>query len=158
MQKFIAGRAVWPDGWTKLHLYVLPRLDVEADLVSLIGRTRKVIADYPAIVPVADEWLHATVHMIDGVSGADVAGQQRADLTAALRRHLSGQPAFQVSAGPPMANRAGVILDMDGDLPGEPWMIPATQTYDRDTYAVQIGVPAEGKEEGGSVAWPLPGA
>lgn len=123
VQRFIQGATVWPSGWTKLHVYVTPRPDRDVGLWRLIALSREVMADYPAVVMVPDEWLHATVQMVDGRPAADVDADQRAALVDALHHQVAAVPAFDVVVGPAMANRAGVLLDMDGDQPGEPWAV-----------------------------------
>jgi 2'-5' RNA ligase len=112
MDTFIAGDTLWPDGWTKLHLYVVPNLD---EIKPLVDVYREVIDQFEFIAPVRDEWLHATVQMIDGRPAREVSPDQRAELEARLRDQLSQLPAFTVTAGGAVANRSSVVLDLTPD-------------------------------------------
>ena len=121
MDRFIAGPVVWAAGETRLHVYVLPNLSVNLQLRELVHRIRSVIASYPALSPVPDEWLHATVQAITGAPADGVSLHQRTEMVAALRRQVAGMAPFEVTAGAPIADQAGVLLDLDQDMPGEPF-------------------------------------
>ena len=112
MDTFIAGDTLWPEGWTKLHLYVIPDLREITPLVDLYW---EVIDQFDFIAPVRDEWLHATVQMIDGRPAREVSPDQRAELEARLRDQFSQLPAFTVTAGGAVANRSSVVLDLTPD-------------------------------------------
>jgi hypothetical protein len=146
VQRFITGPVLWSPGETRLHVYVLPDLDGDPDLADLIRRSRNVIAGYPAIAPVPDGWLHATVQMIAGVPAAGVHAIQRALLVNALKTRLADVPAFTVTAGPPIATRSGVLLDVDGDQAGGPWTVMATAV--RAAIADVLGAPALARDPG----------
>lgn len=112
MDTFIAGDTLWPEGWTKLHLYVVPD---PHEIKPLVDMYREVIDQFECISPVRDEWLHATVQMIDGRPAREVTPDQGAELEARLREQFSQLPAFAVTAGGAVANRSGVVLDLTPD-------------------------------------------
>ncbi|MEV6927056.1 2'-5' RNA ligase family protein [Dactylosporangium sp. NPDC051485] len=120
MERFISDARVWREP-SRFHVYVLPDLHRDQALAGLIGKARTVMAGYPAIAAVPDAWLHATVQMVTGRAGDDITTGQREALTAAVQHRLGGVAPFTVTAGSALANRSGVVLDLDGDEPDEPW-------------------------------------
>ena len=124
----MSGSRVWPAGWTRLHVYAIPDLDTLPELRELIARARAIVSEFPAtIAPVPDRWIHATVDKVNGRAAADVNEQQRAALDEALRRRLAGLPPVEATAGPALTTAGGVLLDMNGDQPGEPWAEATTR-------------------------------
>ena len=112
MDTFIVGDTLWPHGWTKLHLYVVPELH---EITPLVDLYREVIDQFDFISPVRDEWLHATVQMIDGRPARAVSPDQRDELEARLRDQLGQLPTFTLTAGGAVANRSSVVLDLTPD-------------------------------------------
>ncbi|MFG2684335.1 2'-5' RNA ligase family protein [Streptomyces sp. NPDC048392] len=69
------------------------------------------MAPYP-IDPQSDDLLHITIAMDTSVP-ADQIGQEETDaFVSTLRQHLADAPTFRVMCGPPIANRAGAVLDV----------------------------------------------
>ncbi|WP_327001779.1 2'-5' RNA ligase family protein [Dactylosporangium sp. NBC_01737] len=122
MQRFITAERTWPER-TRWHVYVLPDLDADPDLRRLVGQSRAVMSRYPALSVVPDQWLHATMQMVTGRAGDDVTDAQRAALVDALRERVGGLAPFTATAGSVLATRSGVVLDLDQDLPGEPFAV-----------------------------------
>ncbi|GAB4002076.1 hypothetical protein GCM10029992_39320 [Glycomyces albus] len=77
-----SGQA-WPDGWTKLHVYLT---DLE-EVKTLADSYRPVIDEAPGDVPVPHEWLHATVASAE-CDAAAVSEQTRSRLVERLRRRV----------------------------------------------------------------------
>ncbi|NUW30531.1 hypothetical protein HTZ77_03705 [Nonomuraea sp. SMC257] len=119
MDKFIQGSTVWPEGITKMHLYLVPDLEVNKELASLVRDCRAVIDRYPGIQIVPDPWLKATLQLITGVTGAQVNASTREALSDALAAALAELEPFTLSVGPALAGATGVALDLDQDLPGQ---------------------------------------
>lgn len=112
MDTFIAGNVLWPESWTKLHVYFIPDL---AEIKDLVDVYQRVIEDFAFLAPVPDEWLHATVQMIDQPAAQDISPQQRAELEAGLRQQISGLAPFTLTVGGAVAGRSGVVLDLTPD-------------------------------------------
>lgn len=112
MDTFISGDVLWPEGWTKLHVYVIPDL---AQIKELVDIYQGVINEFPFISPVPDEWLHATVQMIGGVAARDVTAQHRAELETGLRQQISSLAPFEMTVGGAIASGSGVVLDLTPD-------------------------------------------
>jgi hypothetical protein len=146
MRAFFTPQRTWPPGVTRPHVYVLPDLAADVGLADLVGRTRRVLAQVPALRLTPDEWLHATVQRIDGVPGGDLTLAQRRQLGIALRHELAAVPRFHLIAGPALAGDSGVVLDVDGDLPGQPWM--ALTTAVRAAIAAVLGPTAIASQPG----------
>lgn len=104
----------WPDGLRVLHVYLLPDMAVEHDLAQLVTSCQEAMRPFPITV-LGDDRLHATVEMVADASSGAISTDERAALTDALHRHLAGTAAFQVTAGSPIANKAGALLDLSPD-------------------------------------------
>jgi len=139
MRPFFTAQRRWPPGWTRPHVYLCPDLTVDEGLRDLVDRARRVLADEPVSI-VADRWLHATVQRVDGVRCVDLSPGQRDDLAAALRAELATVPAGTLSAGPALAGDSGVVLDVDGDLPGQLWTAIASAV--RTAISTTLGAAA----------------
>jgi hypothetical protein len=122
MERFITAERTWAER-SRWHVYVLPDLDVDADLRRLVDQSRAVLAGYPMLSLVPEPWLHATMQMITGRGGDDITGAQRAGLIEALQEHVGGLAPFIATAGSVLAGRSGVVVDLDQDLPGEPFAV-----------------------------------
>ncbi|MEV4516703.1 hypothetical protein AB0K00_48095 [Dactylosporangium sp. NPDC049525] len=122
MQRFITAERTWPEP-SRWHVYVLPDLDTDADLRRLVEQSHAVLAGHPALSVVPEPWLHATMQMVTGRAGDDVTEAQRAALTGALHEHVGGLAPFTATAGAVLAGTSGVVLDLDQDLPGEPFAV-----------------------------------
>ncbi|MEV4415854.1 2'-5' RNA ligase family protein [Catellatospora sp. NPDC049609] len=120
MKPFLTGGRIWPAGWTRLHVYLLPDLDHDTDLARLVGGCRAAMAPFPFLAPVPDARLHVTVQPVMGIPAAEIGPGERAKLTARLSEALADVPAFTLIAGSPLASVTVVLADLDGDLPGEP--------------------------------------
>ena len=112
MDTFITGDTLWPEGWTKLHLYVIPD---PHEITPLVDLYRGVIDQFEFLSPVRDEWLHATVQMIDGPPAREVTPDQGAELETRLRDQFGQLPPFTMTAGGAVANRSSVVLDLTPD-------------------------------------------
>ena len=118
MQRFITAERTWEER-SRWHVYVLPDLDVDVDLRRLVERSRTVLDRYPMLSAVPDRWLHATMQMVTGRGGDDITGAQWAALVEALHERVGGLAPFTATAGAVLAGRAGVVIDLDQDLPGK---------------------------------------
>ncbi|MFF5225502.1 hypothetical protein [Dactylosporangium sp. NPDC000521] len=123
MERFITAERTWAER-SRWHVYVLPDLDTDPDLRRLVAQSNEVLARYPSALSVVSEpWLHATMQMVTGVAGDDVGEARRAALISALHDEVGGLPPFTATAGAVQAGRAGVAVDLDQDLPGEPFAV-----------------------------------
>ncbi|MFI1314561.1 2'-5' RNA ligase family protein [Streptomyces albidoflavus] len=108
----------WVDGMRVLHVYALPREDVDRDLLALTQQIRPHMQGYP-IDPVTSETgfaeLHLTLEMIADAPATDIPETERAELVAALAREVAPLPPISTQVGPPLGNVAGVVLDVDPD-------------------------------------------
>ncbi|WP_166384485.1 2'-5' RNA ligase family protein [Catellatospora methionotrophica] len=120
MKRFLTGDRVWPPGWTRLHVYLLPELEQNQDLARLVRDWRAAMAPFGFLAPVPDPWLHVTVQPVMGIPAAEISPGERAKLTALLTEALADVPAFTLTAGCALASVSVVLADLDGDLPGEP--------------------------------------
>lgn len=111
---FMLGPDPWPPGTTALQVYALIDLDENPDLAALIRGCREVAAAYPITV-VDDRWLHVTLEQVTDQHGQDIAPADRRKLADALRARLAATAPFAVTAGSPIANRAGILLDLHPD-------------------------------------------
>ncbi|MFE6866221.1 2'-5' RNA ligase family protein [Kitasatospora sp. NPDC057692] len=116
MEKFVPKfqGAPWPDGARVLHVYAVPDLRTDRGLADLAGACRTAMRPYP-ITPLGDDTLHCTLDMIADTTSDRITPAERADLVAALREHLAATAPFEVTAGPPVANRAGAVLHLSPD-------------------------------------------
>jgi hypothetical protein len=132
VDRFIAGDVLWPVGESRLHVYVLPEPDLDVDLAALLQRCRRVLEQFDFLVPVAEQWLHTTVQMVTGRPAVAIDEQARQQLTDELTRELTAVRPFVLRAGGPSAGRSGVVLDLDGDQPGDPFL----DLYQRVRHAI----------------------
>ena len=122
MERFITAERTWSER-SRWHVYVLPDLDADPDLRRLVEQSRAVLARYPVLSAVPDPWLHATMQMVTGRAGDDITEAQRAALIGALHEQVGGLAPFTATAGSVLAGRSGVVIDLDQDLPGEPFAV-----------------------------------
>ena len=122
MDRFITAERIWPEA-SRWHVYVLPDLGTDTAFRRLVERSHTVLARHPALAVVPDAWLHATVQMVTGRAGADVTEAQRAALVAGLHEQAGGLAPFTATGGSVQANQTGVVVDLDLDLPGEPFAV-----------------------------------
>jgi hypothetical protein len=122
VKPFPTPALTWQPGETRLHVYACPDLNVDRELADLIGVAREVMAQFPPqiMVPVDDAWLHATVSMVS-MPAASLDAPTRVRLAETLVAAVVGVPAFQLTAGPALCGTGGVVLDLSGDQPGQPW-------------------------------------
>ncbi|MEU8006447.1 2'-5' RNA ligase family protein [Catellatospora sp. NPDC049111] len=120
VKAFLTGDRVWPTGWTRLHVYLLPDLRQDQGLAGLVRGCRAAMAPFGFLSPVPDPWLHVTVQPVMGIPAAEIGPGERDKLTARLTEALSDVPAFTLTAGSALASVSVVLADLDGDLPGEP--------------------------------------
>ncbi|MFJ7279760.1 2'-5' RNA ligase family protein [Kitasatospora sp. NPDC098663] len=117
MRQFVPSYrgAPWPDGASVLHVYARPDRS-EPALARLLAACAQAMAPYP-ITP-QNELLHCTIEMIADTTSDTITEPDRAALTRALTRHLRDTPPLHLTAGSPIANSAGALLDLhpDGDL------------------------------------------
>ncbi|WP_167472970.1 2'-5' RNA ligase family protein [Nocardia arthritidis] len=102
----------WPVDWTKLHIYFVPD---SAEIKPLVDAYRGIIDDVEFVSPQPDEWLHATLMVVDGIAARDVPGPQRAELVERLQRAAAEVPSFEVTCGPAVAGRSSIALDLVPD-------------------------------------------
>ncbi|GAA2260930.1 hypothetical protein GCM10009853_012510 [Glycomyces scopariae] len=95
----------WPQGWTKLHVYL-----TDLDEVKAVAESYRPVIDVAADKPVPHEWLHATVASVE-CDAAGIADDVRDKLVDRLREHASRVPAFKLTVGPALAATGGVLLD-----------------------------------------------
>ncbi|WP_157777224.1 2'-5' RNA ligase family protein [Nocardia terpenica] len=105
-------RRRWPEDWTKLHVYFCPD---PVEIAPLVDAYRSVLDGVDFLSPQPDEWLHATVMVVDGVPAREVSERQRADLEHHLRQAVSEIPAFTLTCGPATAGRSSIALDLVPD-------------------------------------------
>ncbi|MFD8609702.1 2'-5' RNA ligase family protein [Streptomyces sp. NPDC059631] len=118
MQRFVPHFRVapWADGQRVLHVYLLPDLAVDRELDRLAGACHAAMEPYP-IALLEGGRLHATVEMVADTTADRITAAEREDLVEALRTHLADVTPFQVTAGSPIANKAGALLDLSPDEP-----------------------------------------
>lgn len=122
MEPFPTAAQVWTPPQTRWHVYVLPRPQDER-LAELLRVCEMVALDVAggALVPTG-RFAHATVQQISRPA-AEVTREQIDAFAEDLERRFASVAPFTVTAGPAMATTGAVLLDMDQDLPGEPWLL-----------------------------------
>jgi hypothetical protein len=130
MIPFPTPALVWPNDAatgelvTKWHVYACPDLERDRELAELVA-TAQAVAEKAVpgcVVPVEPVWLHATVHMIDRPASS-LSARDVNEFALSLARELGGLAPFTITARSAMATSAGILLDLDGDGPGEPWQL-----------------------------------
>ncbi|MFE6779052.1 2'-5' RNA ligase family protein [Streptomyces sp. NPDC057702] len=119
MQRFVPrfqGRP-WVDGMRVLHVYVVPREQGDDELLALARACAPLMADYPIDPQLpADQpgpgLLHMTLDMLADAPSTEYDAADRHALADALQRALKHVWPFTTELGPPIANRAGVVLDV----------------------------------------------
>ncbi|MFF4814548.1 hypothetical protein ACFY2K_08160 [Kitasatospora sp. NPDC001309] len=116
MEKFVPKfqGAPWPDGAHVLHVYAVPNLQADLPLARLVNECRSAMNPYP-ITPIGDDTLHCTIEMVADTTADKITPEERDDLVAALHTHLAFTGPLEVTAGSPIANRAGAFLDLSPD-------------------------------------------
>ncbi|WP_026932439.1 2'-5' RNA ligase family protein [Glycomyces tenuis] len=100
----------WPEGWTKLHVY-LTDLD---EVKTVADSYRPVIEQVVDEVTVPHQWLHATIASIE-CDAADIGLETRHRLVERLRERVGRQEAFDITVGPALAATGAVMLDTSPD-------------------------------------------
>ncbi|PRY58370.1 hypothetical protein [Glycomyces artemisiae] len=95
----------WPDGWTKLHVYL-----TDLDEVKAVAESYRPVIDRAADKPVAHEWLHATIASVE-CDAAGLGDDVRRKLVDRLREKTAEVPSFKLTVGPALAATGGVLLD-----------------------------------------------
>ncbi|MCD0445976.1 hypothetical protein LO763_20400 [Glycomyces sp. A-F 0318] len=95
----------WPEGWTKLHVYLTDLTEVKA-----VADSYRPVIDLAADKPVPHEWLHATVASVE-CDAAGIGDDVLRELVDRLREKAAGIPAFKLTVGPALAATGGVLLD-----------------------------------------------
>ncbi|WP_030161280.1 2'-5' RNA ligase family protein [Glycomyces sp. NRRL B-16210] len=96
----------WPEGWTKLHVYL-----TDLDQVKAVAESyRDVIDRTDGDRPVPHEWLHATVASVE-CDAADIDEDTRQCLIERLRESAAAIPAFPLTIGPALAATGAIMLD-----------------------------------------------
>jgi hypothetical protein len=118
MKKFLPQfqKAPWRDGARVLHAYLVPDLSVDHELGRLTAACHEAMRPYP-ITLLDDGLLHTTVEMVADTTADRITTAERQDLIEALRGRLADTAPFQVTAGSPIANKAGALLDLAPDEP-----------------------------------------
>ncbi|MCX4666466.1 2'-5' RNA ligase family protein [Streptomyces sp. NBC_01381] len=101
----------WRDGMRVRHVYALPESNTDTELLALVEACRSSMASYPIDLQ-RDDLLHITIAMDTSVPADQMSQQDTVVFVAALRKELAGIPAFRVMCGPPIANKAGAVLDV----------------------------------------------
>jgi hypothetical protein len=96
----------WPEGWTKLHVYLTDLDEVKAVAESY----RDVIDLTDGDRPVPHEWLHATVASVE-CDAAAIDHDTLLRLIARLREAAADVPAFRLTVGPALAATGAIMLD-----------------------------------------------
>ncbi|MFJ2744817.1 2'-5' RNA ligase family protein [Streptomyces sp. NPDC087440] len=107
----------WESGMGALHVYVLPRPGVDAELLRLVQACRPILAGYPidpqyGSGPSDAGLLHLTGEMLADVPSADYDEAAREEIVAALHAELADMPPFMTQVGPPIGNASGAVLDV----------------------------------------------
>lgn len=103
-----------------LHLYLLPDLDRDHELATLIAGCRDAFIQFAAIDrPIPDEWLHVTVQAIHLAGAEPVSPQTRHELVSALTAAFATAPAFTTQVGSVLGYSTGVVADLHDDAPLE---------------------------------------
>jgi len=96
----------WPEGWTKLHVYLTDLTEVKAVADSY----RPVIDLTAGDEPVPHEWLHATIASVE-CDAAGIDAETRQLLTDRLCEKAAEIRAFPLTIGPALAATGGILLD-----------------------------------------------
>lgn len=100
----------WQHGMRVRHVYALPESNTDHELLALAESSRATMAPYP-IDPQSDDLLHITIAMDTSVPADQMSQEDTDAVVSTLRQRLADRPAFRITCGPPIANRAGVLLD-----------------------------------------------
>ena len=120
MKPFFDSARVWPSGRRVLHLYLVPDLDRDYELATLIAGCRDVFTTFAAIDrPIPDEWLHVTVQAIHPTSAEPVSPRTRQELVSELAAAFATVPAFTTQVGSVLGYSTGVVADLHDDAPLE---------------------------------------
>jgi len=96
----------WPEGWTKLHVYL-----TDLDQVKAVAESyREVIDRAVDDRPVPHEWLHATIASVE-CDAASIDNRTREKLIDRLREKAAAIPAFPLTIGPALAATGAIMLD-----------------------------------------------
>lgn len=108
MEPYFAGERLWAAGTTSLELYVVPDLDVDRSLGSVLDHAARVLEPLPqvALTP-----YHATILPITRTPAALIEQSRRRALGTSIEDVTSVTPAFEILAGPPQAGSMGVLMD-----------------------------------------------
>ncbi|WP_411574793.1 hypothetical protein [Streptomyces fradiae] len=109
--------APWPPGMGALHVYVLPHAGVDHELLGMVRSIGPLMAGYPIDPQYTGSesdagLLHLTVEMLADAPSSAYDQAARDQLVDALRTGLAGVAPFTTEVGPPIANVAGVVLDV----------------------------------------------
>lgn len=96
----------WPEGWTKLHVYLTDLDEVKAVAESYHEVIDRAVGDRP----VPHEWLHATVASVE-CDAATVDGPTLEHLVDRLRERAGAVKAFPLTIGPALAATGAIMLD-----------------------------------------------
>jgi len=96
----------WPEGWTKLHVYLTDLDQVKAVAESYL----KVLDRAEGDRPVPQEWLHATIASVE-CDAADVDEATSRKLISRLREKAGEIKAFPLTIGPALAATGAIMLD-----------------------------------------------
>ncbi|MFF2777059.1 hypothetical protein ACFVU3_19390 [Streptomyces sp. NPDC058052] len=119
MERFVPrfqGRP-WPSGMPVLHVYVLPRPGADDELLTLARSCVPLMAEYPIdpqLPGTGDDagLLHLTVEMLADTPATDYDEPALRLLVEAMGAELADVAPFTTKVGPPLANIAGVVLDV----------------------------------------------
>jgi hypothetical protein len=96
----------WPEGWTKLHVYL-----TDLDQVKAVAESYREVIDLAEDDrPVPHEWLHATVASVE-CDAASIDDSTREKLIDRLRGNAARVKAFPLTVGPALAATGAIMLD-----------------------------------------------
>jgi hypothetical protein len=128
----------WPEGWTKLHVYL-----TDLDQVKAVAESYHDVIDLTAgDRPVPHEWLHATVASVE-CDAADIDDDTRRRLVDRLRERAAAIPAFPLTIGPALAATGAIMLDTFPDISFNRLVDTCVEAID-DVIEGQVGRPCGG--------------
>ncbi|MEU8542957.1 2'-5' RNA ligase family protein [Streptomyces sp. NPDC048717] len=107
----------WPSGTGVLHVYALPRPGADDDFLDITRACRPVMGDYPITPQYPNSegdagLLHLTLEMLADAPTTAYNPPALRQLTDALEQQLADVEPITTMAGPPIGNRAGIVIDV----------------------------------------------
>ena len=128
----------WPEGWTKLHVYL-----TDLDQVKAVAESYRDVIDLTAgDRPVPHEWLHATIASVE-CDAAGIDDPTTLNLIDRLREKTAQVPAFQLTVGPALAATGAIMLDTFPDTAFDT-LVDACVAAVNETVEGDVGRPCGG--------------